>query len=87
MKLFIYGNGGLGKEVFDIANRINKNEFKYKSIYFINDFEFDNLCVFSFDEILKRGWNKEEHELIIALGEVIHRVKLLEKVKKTLQLQ
>ncbi len=82
MKLFIYGNGGLGKEVFDIANRINKSQFKYKFIYFINDFEFDNIRVFSLEEIIKRDWHNKEHELIIATGEVRHRVDMLAKIKK-----
>ena len=82
MRLFIYGNGGLGREVYDVAKRINNKYKKYDNIYFINDYEYDNKTTFSFEEIVNRSWNKENHEVVIAMGEVNHRVKILSKLKE-----
>lgn len=82
MRLFIYGNGSFGKEAFDIAKRVNDKDSIYGAIYFINDFEYDNISIFSFDEIISRCWSNESHEVVIAMGEVNQRVKILTKLKK-----
>ena len=42
MNLGIYGTGGLGKEIFDVACRENANIKKWESIFFIDDFSFFN---------------------------------------------
>lgn len=82
MYLFIYGNGGLGKEIYDIVSRVNTKSKIYNKVFFINDFQFDNISIFSFDEIIKRGWHLKGYEIIIAVGEVSQRVRLLSLIKK-----
>ena len=37
MKLFIYCSGGFGKEIMDMARRINRIESKWEEICFIDD--------------------------------------------------
>ena len=77
INLFIYGNGGLGKEVYDIAKRMNK----YDNIYFINDFENDNVTVFDFDFVINNIVQKKNCVFALANGEIESRQILFKKLK------
>jgi sugar O-acyltransferase (sialic acid O-acetyltransferase NeuD family) len=74
--LFIYGNGGLGKEVFDIANRI----CKYDKIYFINDFINDNTSVFDFQFVVSNFVVNKNCEFAVAIGEIGARRKIFKRL-------
>jgi sugar O-acyltransferase (sialic acid O-acetyltransferase NeuD family) len=74
--LFIYGNGGLGKEVYDIAVRSNK----YNDIYFINDFINDNISVFDFSYVISHFLETENCEFSVAIGELFARQKIFKKL-------
>ena len=39
LKLYIYGAGGLGREVYEVAARYNELHRKWIEIIFIDDFE------------------------------------------------
>ena len=56
-KLAIYGAGGLGREVYDLAIRINAKKNKWNDIYFIDDVsEVDNILgvkVYKFEDSIK----------------------------------
>lgn len=81
MVLGIYGAGGLGREVKDIAELLRS----WDEIIFIDDtvpsggsedikrMSFDRLC---------HMYDKEEIELVIALGEPEYKIALYDKVKE-----
>jgi sugar O-acyltransferase (sialic acid O-acetyltransferase NeuD family) len=75
-QLFIYGNGGLGKEVFDIAYRTNE----YNKIYFINDFVHDNKTVFDFQFVMSNYRSFENCEFVVAIGEIRARRKIFKRL-------
>lgn len=81
MKLLIYGSGGLGKEVSDLALRINDVKQQWSEISFIDDFreerELNGIRVYKFDEI--RHLN--DVECIVAVGEPNSREKLYNLLK------
>ncbi|HQQ88438.1 MAG TPA: hypothetical protein PLA72_10605, partial [Smithellaceae bacterium] len=57
MKLFIYCAGGFGKEIMDVARRINNLENRWDEIYFIDDNArlgkaFYGTKLFTFDMVL-----------------------------------
>lgn len=86
MKLCIYCAGGLGKEVFDIAYRINHTKSRWDEIFFVDDTEgLGKNCylgrLFKFDEIMVE-FKDDELEFVIANGEPIVREKLYKKVIK-----
>ncbi len=80
--LAIYGSGGLGREIYDIAQRRNNISNLWKSIIFINDFieegTVQGVPVIHFETLLKY---KENYEVIIAIGEPSSREKLYNKLK------
>jgi sugar O-acyltransferase (sialic acid O-acetyltransferase NeuD family) len=85
-KLCIYCVGGLGKEIFDIATRINIIDSRWDEIYFVDDNE--GLAetaysgrLFTMDKMLIE-FDVDTIEVIIANGEPIIRAKLFKKVKK-----
>ncbi len=84
MILLIYGTGGAGVEVYDLAKRKNKLNGKYSAIYFVNDFvdekEFYDTRTFHFDSC-KELIGNDEAEFVIAVGEPTSRKLLYEKVK------
>lgn len=82
MILFIYGNGGLGKEVYDIATRANSMQNRYSEILFINDFNSDGEKVLSLDDAINRFNNREACEFIVGVGEVHHRHNLCNKLER-----
>ena len=81
-KLYIYGNGGEGKTVAVLLEKLNIKKY-YSEIVFINDFvqnnDFLNIHVCKFDDVLN---SKIVHskEFIIAVGEPYHRKILYNKV-------
>lgn len=86
MKLCIYCAGGLGKEVFDIADRINNIDHRWDEIIFVDDSEgLGNNCylgrLFKFDKILVE-FRENKLEFIIANGEPFVREKLYLKLKE-----
>lgn len=85
MILLIYGSGGLGREVYDLATRINQKKQRWSEISFINDIkpdsEIDNVKLFKFNDILLL----ENTECIVAVGEPNSREKLYQKLKKNNQ--
>lgn len=83
MRLAVYGSGGSGKEVYDIFVECPKEREKWEEIIFIDDTKpegtfrdcsmmpFERLCeIYSVDEI----------QVVIAIGEPIHRKILCEKI-------
>jgi len=80
MKLYIYGRGGTGREVLDIALRINAREFRWNDFYFIDDTENSSdseLTVVALDDIPAN----ELCEVIVAVGEPEVRKALYNRVK------
>lgn len=85
MKLCIYCAGGLGKEIFDIALRINLKESRWDQILFIDDDSSLGNSIYlgqlyTMDNLLKE-FNSNDCEIIIATGEPSLRKKLYTKVK------
>lgn len=82
MILLIYGSGGLGREVFDIAKRINAKEKKWSEIAFIDDIRPENNLngarVYKFDEVL----SLKDTECIVAVGEPDSREILYNRLKQ-----
>jgi sugar O-acyltransferase (sialic acid O-acetyltransferase NeuD family) len=79
MDLYIYGAGGTGRELLDIANRKNLNSHSWGNIYFIDDFgdqkDLLGTSIFRLDDV------KQKHdlsEIIIAVGEPQQRGRLFD---------
>lgn len=85
MILFVYCAGGLGKEVVDLAEEINREKHCFKKIQFVDDVyeekEFYHHSVLRFEEICKIA-KEEKVEVAIANGEPDVRKTLFEKCKK-----
>jgi len=83
MILGIYGSGGLGREVLDLAQTINRMAKKWEKIVFINDFKQELVIngaeVFTFDEI-KTNFAINNVKVVIAVGEPKNRQVLREKI-------
>jgi len=80
--LGIYGAGGLGREVWELAQIINKSEQRWSQVVFIDDGEcVENprgLPIYTFDETLKK--DIDDIEFCIAVGEPEIRRKLYAKL-------
>jgi sugar O-acyltransferase (sialic acid O-acetyltransferase NeuD family) len=86
MNLGIYGTGGFGKEIFDIACRENADNKKWESIFFIDDFKENDTSlylskVYTLPNVIA-NYNLENLEVVIAIGEPIVRIKIKEKLKQ-----
>ena len=85
--LFIYGSGGMGKEIVDLATRINNISGRetWGSIFFIDDYRtedfFYNINVLNFENAILLN-NSTNAECIIAVGEPRTRRKLFNKCKE-----
>lgn len=81
MILLIYGSGGLGREVYDLACRINQKENRWEEISFIDDVRIEEnlkgIKVYKFEQALSI---KENCECVVALGEPNSREKLYNKL-------
>ena len=82
MILGIYGAGGLGREIYDIAKRINIKNNSWSSIVFINDNISDtNNKLVSLEFSLKDFVAiNEPKQAVIAVGEPKIRMKLYDKL-------
>ena len=85
MILFVYGSGGLGKEMVDLAQYINRSDKCWDEICFIDDYinktYIYNCNVIDFEKA-KELQGKDEAECIVALGESALRQKLFDKCKQ-----
>jgi len=82
--LFIYGAGGFGREIMDVARRSQAAQPKWTDIYFIDDFCTDDTRygarVFGFDAACT--WMQSEPgEVVIAIGEPAARMQMRERVE------
>lgn len=71
MKLFIYGYGGLGLEVKELAVQINQssNGIVWQHIHFVDDNPDVPKAVFSFEYLLKQFKDDNNLEVVVAIGE------------------
>jgi len=83
MILGIYGAGGVGREILDLARVINAAKNSWDKIVFINDFKKESYVngaeVFTFDEF-KTSFTVDNAKITIAVGEPKVRRLLREKV-------
>jgi sugar O-acyltransferase (sialic acid O-acetyltransferase NeuD family) len=83
MVLGIYGAGGLGREVYELAKAINSYSNCWNEIFFIDDGELiknpRNILVVKFEN-LKSKFNLENVEVCIAIGEPSIRKILFDKL-------
>lgn len=84
MVLGIYGYGGLGREIYIIAKKIDALERRWERIIFVDDAEIKETkdprhAVYSFEEAKERY--REDLELVIGVGEPAVRELLYNKVK------
>ncbi len=81
MKLGIYGSGGLGREIYDIATRRNLVSSLWSNIDFIDDFrdegDFFGTKSIRFDSLKSQ---KEDYECLVAVGEPSSRQELYQKL-------
>lgn len=82
MTLAIYGGGGLGREVLELAGQINEAKRKWENIVFIDDVITDDtingIKRYSY-ESFKTVFSKDSIRFVIALGEPKLRNALYEK--------
>lgn len=83
-KLAIVGKGGLGREVYEVIRRINEIERKWEFVgYIVNDEEGDDII--GTDEFLMA--EKEQLDVVIAIGSAKLREKLFNKYKNNSNLR
>lgn len=84
MVLGIYGAGGLGREVLELARIINDREKVWEEIIFIIDGESGNdvnaVKVYSYNDVINHF--KGRLEISIGIGEPADRERLFAKLKK-----
>ena len=86
MNLGIYGTGGFGKEIYDVACRANEKTRDWESIFFIDDFKENNTScylskVYTLTHILN-FYSLDNLEVVIAIGEPVIRIRIKEKLKQ-----
>lgn len=83
MVLGIYGYGGHGLEVEELARIINLKENRWEKIIFIDDApeKTDDEKIFSF-ETIKSKYSAGDIEFMVGIGEPVIRAKVFDKVKK-----
>jgi sugar O-acyltransferase (sialic acid O-acetyltransferase NeuD family) len=83
MNLLIYCAGGFGREVMDIARRINRSQERWETIGFLDDMRegssYYGAEVFRFEAARER-FSGNAFEAVIATGEPFVRKALLEKL-------
>lgn len=83
MRLAIYGTGGTGREVHEIASSIDPLHERWEELVFVDDVtderELYGSRIMSFDA-LSRGMDASEVEFIIAVGEPSSRELLYDRV-------
>ncbi len=84
MKLGIYGAGGSGENIFDLAMDIQENVYRWDEILFIDDVRTEKMFlskrILPFIE-LKTSISPDDIEIAISLGEPKYRRILYERVK------
>lgn len=82
MILGIYGAGGAGREVLELAKIINNTEKKWEQIVFIDDISYDRSAseahVYSYEQTKKLFANSIEY--VVAIGEVNVKKMIYEKL-------
>ena len=83
MVLGIYGYGGHGLEVEELARVINLKENRWEKIIFVDDAKdkIDNEKIFSFEDIISK-YSPKDIEFMTGIGEPVIREKLYNKVKE-----
>lgn len=81
MNLFIYCCSGFGREVADLAHRINRTQQRWERIAFLDDGAEENGDVYRLDRAL-RLFGTEASEAVIANGEPFVRQLLLAKLDR-----
>lgn len=83
MVLGIYGSGGLGREVVELAKQINTVSKRWEDLVFIDDHSTEmsknGITILAFSKILK-SYSKDEIEISIAIGEPEIRKMIYKKV-------
>ena len=80
-QLFIYCAGGAGREVRDIAERVNTAEGRWSSIRFIDDAVGGAGCdIIRFVDFLDMSYTPLQVEFLIGNGEPAHRERLRRKI-------
>lgn len=84
MILGIYGAGGLGREVYELALSINAKYNKWQEIFFLDDSQdinnLRNIPIHTFEET-KKIKDKNDLEVCVAVGEPSIRMSLYKKLK------
>lgn len=79
MQLLVYGSGGFGKEVVDIAERINDATPRWSGIAFVDDFretgQYYGVPLHRIESVLEI-WGAEDCEVVVAVGEPSVRSRL-----------
>lgn len=74
MKLAVYCAGGFGREIYDIAYRINQAEKRWDEIVFIDNYKvespYDDVAIFTMKEL---PYTPQEVEIVVANGEPFER--------------
>lgn len=83
MVLGIYGYGGHGLEVEELARVINLKENRWEKIIFVDDAKdkIDNEKIFSFEDIISK-YSPKDIEFMTGIGEPVIRENLYNKVKE-----
>lgn len=82
MVLGIYGAGGLGREIFDIVNRINDNVARWSEVVFIDDKSTEEEFLGTLKMSIGRFKDKyQESEAVVGIGEPSLREKLFFTLK------
>lgn len=85
MTLGIYGAHGLAQEVYIIAKKVNKIQHRWSDIVYIDDIndvsDIDGRCVYKFEDLM-RLYNREDLEIVIAVGEPSVRELLCQRVRE-----
>lgn len=83
MILGIYGYGGHGLEVEELARVINLKENRWEKVIFIDDSpdKTDSERIFSFETIVN-DYKPEDIEFMVGIGEPVIRAKIFDKVKE-----
>jgi len=81
--LGIYGAGGLGREVFEVASTVNRQNSRWSDIIFIDDGadinDLRKVPIYNFKDTLIK-FSKETLEVCVAVGEPSIRQVLFEKL-------
>jgi sugar O-acyltransferase (sialic acid O-acetyltransferase NeuD family) len=82
-ELYVYCAGGFGKEVMDVARRLNVSKPQWSNINFLDDISVDSskygAKVYKLEDLLSSG-EMAKGEVVIANGEPVVREKLFDRL-------